>query len=204
MASTSNRLTDRSAPKSKTADETPIATTTKPKTKSLEKGKGRERTGLVKDPYAAFKAEGAGSDYSDVEDEEVEVKGTAVEIQQAGRKRALSISPPPTAPEASQAPTNKAKGKGKEVEVAGSRTGPRSGPIQRRPEGEGPPGKRPFRPREEDVARERQPSLRDIKKEAQRKHHTPTAGGGGRGGRGQPNMGARMDVLLEAIKRGGK
>jgi hypothetical protein len=59
-----------------------------------EKGKGRERAGLVKDPYAAFKKDGAGSDSDDDEDE---VKGIEVELMKAGRKRALSTSPEPAA-----------------------------------------------------------------------------------------------------------
>ena len=43
-----------------------------------------------------------------------------------------------------------------------------------------------------------QTSLRELKKEAYRKYHP---GGGGGAPRAQPNMGARMGVLLEKIKR---
>lgn len=50
-----------------------------------------------------------------------------------------------------------------------------------------------------------QSSYRELKKEAFAKYHPaksgPIAGGVGRGGRGQPNMGARMGALLEKIKR---
>ena len=50
-----------------------------------------------------------------------------------------------------------------------------------------------------------QTSLRELKKEAFARYHSPrtegVGGGMGRGGRGQPNMGARMGVLLERIKR---
>jgi len=58
-----------------------------------------------------------------------------------------------------------------------------------------------------------QTSLRELKKQAFTKYHLPRQRGdgdrglvggaraGGRAGKGQPNMGARMGVLLERIKR---
>jgi hypothetical protein len=180
-----------------------------------EKGKGRERVGLVKDPYAAFKKDGAGSDSDD--DEEVEEKGTEVEIMKAGRKRALSLSPPPTLPTASTSskssmrPQDDVKrSKGKEREVSNERS------TAKRPEREGPRSRAPLAGRKEKEAEpeEKLPSLRGMKKEAFAKRYPTNTGvtrggpvGGGRGGygrKGQPNMGARMGVLLEAIKRGGK
>ena len=185
-----------------------------------EKGKGRERVGLVKDPYAMMKKDGAGSD-SD-EDEEEEEKGTEVEIMKAGRKRALSTSPSPPpapAPESKRPtlPAKSTKAKGKEREVPNERSVPTKRPQTER---EGPRG-RPASKTEEAVD-EKQPSLRGLKKEAFAKRYPPNhtairggfaargrggpvgGGAGGYGKRGQPNMGARMGVLLEAIKRGSK
>jgi len=183
-----------------------------------EKGKGRERVGLVKDPYAMMKKDGAGSD-SD-EDEEEEEKGTEVEIMKAGRKRALSTSPSPhPVPESKRStlPAKSTKAKGKEREIPNERSISTKKP---QPDREGPRG-RPA-PKTEETVEEKQPSLRGLKKEAFAKRYPPnhTAirggfGGRGRGGpvgggaggygkRGQPNMGARMGVLLEAIKRGSK
>ena len=187
-----------------------------------EKGKGRERVGLVKDPYAMMKKDGAGSDS---EEEEEEEKGTEVEIMKAGRKRALSTSPTPpptTAPVVRPSKTNVSepkslKSKGKEREAPHDRSTPVKRPERER---EGPKGRPAFRDVEK--AEEKPPSLRGMKKEAFAKryppNHTATRGGfagrgrggpvgggaGGYGKRGQPNMGARMGVLLEAIKRGSK
>jgi hypothetical protein len=182
-----------------------------------EKGKGRERVGLVKDPYAMMKKDGAGSD-SDEDEEEEEEKGTEVEIMKAGRKRALSTSPsPPPAPERQTHPAKSTKSKGKEREVPNERSAPTKRP---QPEREGPRG-RPA-PKTEEKVEEKQPSLRGLKKEAFAKRYPPNhtairgglagrgrggpvgGGAGGYGRRGQPNMGARMGVLLEAIKRGSK
>jgi hypothetical protein len=190
-----------------------------------EKGKGRERVGLVKDPYAMMKKDGAGSDSED--DEEEEEKGTEVELMKAGRKRALSTSPsPPPAPTVRPSKTviseiKSSKSKGKEREAPKERSMPTKKPDREgEREREGPRGRLP--PREPFIVEEKQPSLRGMKKEAFAKRYPPNhtairggpvgrgrggpigGGGGGYGKRGQPNMGARMGVLLEAIKRGSK
>jgi hypothetical protein len=223
----SNRLSDRSDPKNSSKDREKDMAAVKSSAKeqstgpkALEKGKGRERTGLVKDPYAAFKASGAGSDYSDDEDEDEEEKGTAVEIQQVGRKRALSLSrspSPPPQPKHDRRPANtlapganRIKGKGKEEPrdraTLVKRVGEGSAPSKR-PVGSGS-RREEQRPGQGHKQVERLPSMRDMKKEAHVKRALPAARGasygGGRGGKGQPNMGARMGVLLEAIKRGSK
>jgi len=140
----------------------------------------------------------------------------------AGRKRALSTSPSPPpapAPESKRPtlPAKSTKAKGKEREVPNERSVPTKRPQTER---EGPRG-RPASKTEEAVD-EKQPSLRGLKKEAFAKRYPPNhtairggfaargrggpvgGGAGGYGKRGQPNMGARMGVLLEAIKRGSK
>lgn len=191
-----------------------------------EKGKGRQRTSLlVKDPYAALKNDGSDDEDSGDESEEEE-KGQEAELMVAGRKRALSVTPPP-APEPAPAPTKlepvrRPKGKGREVPNDKSKpvAVPLSVPVPvsaKRPHADGAEGKSKTIPSAtgsgSDEVREVQRSLRDIKKEAFSKRYPPNAaraseaierrGGriGSRGGRGQPNMGARMGALLEQIKR---
>jgi hypothetical protein len=201
-----------------------------------EKGKGRERVGLVKDPYAAFKKDGAGSDSDDEDEEE---KGTEVELMKAGRKRALSTSPEPAASTSASTTAAVAKSvskpfkptsemrranrmKGKERETPLERSTSISRPVQEKEqerERERPTGRpTPYDRKEVQTPEEKPPSLRGMKKEAFAKRYpvNPVIRGApvgrGRGGsfgasfgrRGQPNMGARMGVLLEAIKRGGK
>jgi hypothetical protein len=178
-----------------------------------EKGRGRERIGLVKDPYAAFKSGASDDEGSDDEDDEEEEQ--EAELMVAGRKRALSVSPPPPEQQA-EAPkeeTRRIKGKGKETPNDKSRPRPTT------------PNKGKARSQDSDAkakvafSKTRQPddpapdpkrSMRDMKKEAFSKRYPAngvdrSAGGVvGRKSRGQPNMGARMGVLLEQIKRGGK
>ena len=204
-----------------------------------EKGKGRERVGLVKDPYAAFKKDGAGSDSDDDEEED---KGTEVELMKAGRKRALSTSPEPASASASTTtltPTSKSASKpfkptsemrranrlkGKEREIPLERSTSTQRPVMENHKEKERAGPRdrptPANRREVETPEEKPPSLRGMKKEAFAKRYpvnpvvrgAPTGrgrggsfgAGHGHGRKGQPNMGARMGVLLEAIKRGSK
>lgn len=191
-----------------------------------EKGKGRERKSiLVKDPYAALKNNGSDDEDSGEESEEEE-KGQEAELMVAGRKRALSVTPPP-APEPAPAPTKlepvrRPNGKGKGREVPNDKSKPVPVPLSvpvsdKRPRSDSAEGKSKTTPTAtatgSEGVKEVQRSLRDIKKEAFSKRYPPNPargsgaiegrGGriGSRGGRGQPNMGARMGALLEQIKR---
>lgn len=176
-----------------------------------EKGKGRERTTrLVKDPYAAMK-----DDDSEDSDEEEEDKGQEAELMTAGRKRALSRSPspPPPPPAPATGPTKKAKGKERErpndktrapstsTSAASPALGkkPSEATVQSMPK----PGKTVASNPGIETPAERQRSMRDIKKEAFSKRFPSNNGtnAGGRRGKSQPNMGARMGALLEQIKR---
>lgn len=182
-----------------------------------EKGKGRERAvGLVKDPYAAMRAD--LSDDGDSDDDEQEENGQEAELMTAGRKRALSVTPPP-APEPvltkleSRIP--KGKGKGKEIPNDKSQISTNPKPV---PTPLPIPTKRTNTTDNksragpvlgEDVV-ETQRSMRDLKKEAFSKRYPPNNAARGlamvgntrrQGGRAQPNMGARMGALLEQIKR---
>lgn len=178
-----------------------------------EKGKGRERVGLVKDPYAAFKSTDSDDDDSDEEDE-VE-KGEEAELMVAGRKRALSVSPPPRTVEAAATKDEPKRFKGKGKEIPNDRSRVRPTPTDKGKSKVPASTSRPTAARSATVkpdesAVEVKRSMRDLKKEAFSKRY-PVNGGSrqaasadGRRPRGQPNMGARMGVLLEQIKRGGK
>ena len=188
-----------------------------------EKGKGRQRTSvLVKDPYAALKTNGSDDEDSGDESEEEE-KGQEAELMVAGRKRALSLTPSPP-PEPAPAPTKlepvrRPKGKGKELPTSNDKDKtkpvpvPLTAPVKRSRETDGKSRPPPSTAAAAgDEVKEVKRSMRDIKKEAFSKRYPPnpvareTVGGrggriAGRGGRGQPNMGARMGALLEQIKR---
>lgn len=169
-----------------------------------EKGKGRERVGLVKDPYAAFKS-GASDDEDGSDDDDEEEEEKEAELMVAGRKRALSVSPQPEPAAAPKEESRRGKGKGREV--PNDRARPRPDPPVK---GKARPAESAHAPKstiDEPPAVEPKRSMRDMKKEAFSKRYPMNSSGrsvgslDGRKGRGQPNMGARMGVLLEQIKR---
>lgn len=167
------------------------------KGKSREKGKGRER---ARPSYYADLLKGITGAQEDAEMKEEEEEEVGPAPTAAGRTRALSPDPVLQAEIERQTKPEGTRAKGR-VGASASAVKPKTTPaVKARPT--------------IDAKNEAKISLREMKKQAFAKHHPrpaptyPFARGpgtngrvGGGGMRGQPNMGARMGVLLEQIKR---
>ncbi|KAL7424281.1 eukaryotic translation initiation factor 4E [Cryptotrichosporon argae] len=193
-------------------------------------GEAEGGSGSARADESGADASGAESDASDASSVEMVVQRRR-EQQRAGAGAGKGKAKAPRPADGAGRPgrgahaANDGRAKGGREERAGGRAGPSPPRVGhgRRParaeRGEAvpnrPPGGRavPHDPPAERAPAEPLPSLRTLKREAFGKHHVARGtgarvesgsrgGAGGRGLRGQPKMGARMDVLLERIRRG--